>query len=79
MVKLDSFLKLSDQDILTHAGKVSHETAKLKAEAIYDTYRAAQAELPQPVDQDFSKSLDELKKIEDEAKKPRRKKSGGVK
>ncbi len=27
IVKLDAFLRLSDRDLLTHAGKVSHETA----------------------------------------------------
>ena len=63
------FLQLSERDILTHAGKISHEAARLKAEAEYDTFRAAQAALPQPVDQHFQDAIDELKKIEGEVKK----------
>ena len=78
IAKLDDFLKLSERDVLTHAGKVSHESARLKAEAEYESYRADQAALPQPVDQHFADAIDELMKIEGEVKqKPRRKHSGG--
>ena len=76
--KLDDFLKLSDRDILDHAGKVSQETAKLKSEAEYATYRAAQAALPQAVDRDFAEAIDGLDKIEGGVKsKPSRKKKSG--
>lgn len=37
--KLDDFLKLSNRDLLTHAGKVSAEIAKQKADAEYDKFR----------------------------------------
>jgi hypothetical protein len=78
IAKLDDFLKLSERDILTHAGKVSHDTAKLQAESEFDTFRIAQAALPQPVDQHFADAIDELKKIEGELKKkPGRKGKGG--
>ncbi len=69
IAKLDDFLKLSERNILPHAGKVSHETARLKAESEYDAFRATQAALPQPVDQHFQAAIDELKKIEGEMKK----------
>ena len=49
--KLDDFIRISDRQILAHAGTVSHETAKLKAEAELDRFRAVQDALPQPVDQ----------------------------
>lgn len=62
--KLDDFLKLSDRDILDHAGKISHEHAREKAEAQYEIYREQQAALPQPVDEHFEQSLRELKQIE---------------
>ncbi|MCZ2343904.1 MAG: virulence RhuM family protein [Bacteroidales bacterium] len=82
--KLDDFLKSSDRDILTHAGKVSHDAAKLKAEAEYDKYRDAQDALPQPVDQHFEEVLDEVKRLKEAPppapkpkKKPSRKKKGG--
>ena len=78
ITKLDDFLKLSERDVLTHAGKVSHETARLKAEYEYESYRAVQSSLPQPVDQHFTDAIDELKKIEGEVKqKPSRKRQGG--
>jgi len=39
IVKLDDFLRLSDRQILSHAGKVSHEVAAAKAEAEYEKFR----------------------------------------
>ncbi len=62
--KLDDFLKLSDRDILSHAGKITHKQAKEKAEAVFKTYRQQQAALPQPVDDHFEQSISELRKIE---------------
>lgn len=77
IVKLDDFLKLSDRDILRHAGSVSAENARLKAEAEFARYRETQAALPQPVDRDFEAAVDDVKKLEGEAKKkPGRKKKG---
>lgn len=37
--KLDDFLKLSGKELLTHAGSVSAEVAKLKANEEYDKFR----------------------------------------
>jgi hypothetical protein len=54
--KLDGFLSLNDRDILTHAGRISHEMAQAKAELEYDRFRMlAQAE-PRPVDTDFEQA-----------------------
>ncbi len=64
ITKLDDFLRLSDRDMLVHAGKISHEQAVEKAEIEFERYRQSQAALPQPVDQHFEQSLDELKQIE---------------
>lgn len=36
--KLDSFMTLNDRDILTHAGKISHEMAKELAESEYEKF-----------------------------------------
>ena len=69
IAKLDDFLKLSDRDILTHAGKISHDAAKEKAEAEFARYKVQQAALPQPVDEHFEQSLGELKKLESDLKK----------
>jgi len=69
IAKLDDFIRVSDREILGHAGKISHETARLKAEAEYERFRAAQDALPQPVDQHFAEAVDELKQIEAKRKK----------
>ncbi|MFA4985369.1 MAG: virulence RhuM family protein [Candidatus Brocadiia bacterium] len=71
--KLDDFLRLSDREILAHAGMVSHETALLKAQAEFEQFRGAQAGLPQRVDEHFSAAVDEMKKLEN----TKRKKTGG--
>ena len=39
--KLDSFMTLNDRDILTHAGKVSHEMAKQLAEGVYEKFHTS--------------------------------------
>lgn len=67
--KLDDFLRLSDREILDHAGKVSHEDAKAKAEQELEVYRQQQAALSEPVDKHFDNTLNELKRIEGEAKR----------
>lgn len=68
IAKLDDFLRLSDRDILTNAGKISHDAAKEKAEAEFAVFKQQQAALPQPVDAHFAETLDELKNIEAQAK-----------
>jgi hypothetical protein len=79
IAKLDDFIRISDRQVLAHAGEVSHETARLKAEAELDRFRAVQAALPQPVDQRFMAAIDELKQIENQSKKKpgRSKRKGG--
>ena len=63
ITKLDEFLKISDRELLDHAGKISAETAKAKAELEYGRYRAKQDALPHAVDADFEKVAKELKKL----------------
>jgi hypothetical protein len=65
--KLDDFIRVTDRDILTHSGLISHDAAVAKAEAELARFRAAQAALPQPVDRHFAQTLGELEKIEGEA------------
>ncbi len=76
IAKLDDFLKLSDREILTHVEKISHDAAKEEAEAEFARFKAQQAALPQPVDEHFAQSLDELKKIESQAKEAKKKVAG---
>ena len=66
--KLDEFLRLSDRDILAHAGTVSHEQALSKAATEYERFRALHALDEQPVDRDFER---EIKRIESRGKRER--------
>jgi hypothetical protein len=79
IAQLDDVIRLTGRDILTHAGRISHEAAKTKAELEYARYRAAQAALPQQVDQHFADAVQEVKQIEKTTKmrKPGGKKSSG--
>ncbi len=60
--KLDEFLKSTGRQLLDHAGKISTETAKIKAEAEYENYRQQQDILPRAVDVDFERVTKLLKK-----------------
>jgi hypothetical protein len=82
--KLDDFIRLSDREILNHAGLISHDAAMGKAEAELAKFRAAQAALPQPVDRHFEQTLGELELLEAEtnalpAPKPEEPKKSGRK
>jgi len=66
ITKLDDFLRLSGREILTHAGKVSHDEALDKAQIEYEKYRAAYLNEVSPVEQHFLKSVEELEQIEGE-------------
>ena len=71
ITKLDEFLKISGRDLLGHAGKISAEQAKAKAELEYDRYRKLADVQPRPVDAAFEQAVKQLPKS---APKPRRKK-----
>ena len=58
--KLDEFLKLSESEVLTHAGRVSHEEALVKATLEYERFRAGLRALPSRVEGDFEKALKDL-------------------
>ncbi len=60
--KLDDFLKLSDYDILTHAGKISANQAKEKAKLEYDRYRRVFDAEPSQVDKDLASAIKRLSK-----------------
>ncbi len=60
--KLNDFLKLSDFNILTHAGKISAEQAKQKAKVEYDKYRRVIDLQPSQVDKDLAEALNRITK-----------------
>ena len=64
IAKLDDFLKLSDREILHHAGRVSHDDAVAKAELEYDRFAGARAALPAPVEKHFEEAVRDVKQLE---------------
>jgi len=63
IVKLDEFLKISGRKLLDHAGKISAEEARAKAELEYAKYRALLDASPRAVDADFEKAAKAMKKL----------------
>ena len=80
IARLDAFLRFNERNILTHAGKVSHELAEEHAHAEflkYDEHRRA-LEAQQPTG-DFDRLVDETKQVQaklppPKPEKPRRRK-----
>lgn len=64
VTKLDDFLKLSGRDLLTHAGRITHDVALQKAQEEYEKYRLRQLDQPTRAEVDFAKAERELKHIE---------------
>lgn len=58
--KLDSFMTLNDRDILTHAGKISHEMAKQQAESEYDKYHTNRLRSSDKELSDFDKAVGQI-------------------
>lgn len=63
IAKLDDFLKLSERDLLTHAGTISHELAVSKAEAEFDKFHAHQLTEPTEVEKHFEEAVAKLKNL----------------
>jgi hypothetical protein len=73
--KLDDFLSLSGRELLNHAGKITAESARAKAELEYDRYRAQIDAQPRPVDADFEQVVKQLQQLPKPAS--HKKKGGG--
>jgi len=63
ITKLDEFLKISGRKLLDHAGKISAEAARQKAEMEYERYRTFLDSQPRAVDADFDMAVKKLKKL----------------
>lgn len=64
--KLDGFMQLNDRNILTHAGKISHQIAIDKANTEYDKFHQKQISEKAQLPSDFDKTI---KQIEQRKKK----------
>ncbi len=60
---LNDFLKLSRRDLLTHAGRISHEVAAAKADGEYEKFRQKLLAEPSAVDRDFDAMVEGVKKL----------------
>ena len=62
--KLDDFIKLNEREILTHAGKITNQKAKDKANLEYDKFRALTSSAPSLVERHFLEAVEKTKKLE---------------
>lgn len=70
--RLHQFLALTGRELLTHAGRISHEVAIQKAHDEYEKFRQKQLEEPTVVEKDFIQAEQELKQIESVKKRGKR-------
>lgn len=79
--KLDDFIRLSDREILSHAGRVSHEEAEEHAHAQYELHERNRRELEAISASDFDETVKRLTEQAPPPKSSKRKKkadeSGG--
>ena len=73
IAKLDDFMRVSEREILTHAGNVSHEAALARAEAEFEKFRRIEDAKPSPVEQHFIEAIEQVKQLE-KGKRAKRKK-----
>jgi len=64
VAKLDDFLRLSEREILNHAGKISHQQAIDKAHAEYDKYDALTVDESSLVERHFIAVVEAVKELE---------------
>src|SRR3989304_50585 len=72
IAKLDDFLKLSGRELLTHAGKISHDEAVTKALVEFHKFKQTHLNDASPVERHFIEAVNEVKGIEKEVKKQRK-------
>lgn len=61
--KLDDFLKLNERDILTDAGRISHELAMEKARGEFEKYDAERRRVEAAEPSEFDRAVEGIKKL----------------
>lgn len=69
VAKLDDFLRITERDILTHAGSVSREDANCKALVEFEKWRVLEANRESAVEADFKRAIEVGKAIEGRQRK----------
>jgi hypothetical protein len=72
IAKLEDFLRLSGREVLTHAGKISHEQAVKKAELEFEKHRTLRLNEPSPVEVDFDKAVKQIEGAEPKTRKEKK-------
>ncbi|OHC61640.1 MAG: hydroxyacid dehydrogenase [Rhodocyclales bacterium GWA2_65_19] len=68
IVRLDDFLRMTERDVLTHAGKVAAEVAQTHAETEYTRYHLRQLATPSRAEEDFEAAVAKPVKIVEKKK-----------
>ena len=76
VARLDDFLRMTERDVLTHAGKASAEVAQAKAEAEFEIYRQRQLNSSTQAERDFEAALGKQVKAIEQIKRVGKKKKG---
>ena len=75
IAKLDAFLRAGDREILEHAGSISAEEAKRKAELEFDKFEPRRRQLEDAgAEAGFAQEVENLAKTAKQLKPPKRKK-----
>jgi len=59
IARLDDFLKMTGNDILTHACKISHQKALKKAQDEYEKYHQQQLQQPTQAKKDYIRLIEQ--------------------
>lgn len=60
---INDFMRISEREILTHAGKINSEAAMEHAQEEFDKYKQRHLEEKSKAEKDFEMSLNQLEKI----------------
>ena len=74
VAKLDDFIRLTSRDVLTHAGRVTHEQAQQHAVTQYEQYDQHRRQIAASADSDFDAAVKRITKEPSPAEPKRRKK-----
>ena len=58
--KLDAFLSVNEREILTHAGRISHEMAEEMAETEYDKFNRRRISQKDRLEGDFERTIKQV-------------------
>lgn len=72
--KLDDFLRVSDRELLSHSGKITHNKALKKAHEEYEKFRQNALTQPTKVEEHFIEAEKKLKQVESLKKRQEKKK-----